>query len=785
MRGRTSKERVDVGKTLTIVGETGATVDASGVLYGFKLSAADVQLSGFTIQGASSAGVFLSGATNTTVQNVRTTGGDDNGIRVEGGSGNTLDQVTVNGGGTIGILLRTTDQNTVSNSTTRNNGNHGLSIQGGDGNQVSGVTSSGNSRGNRSATGIDVRGYLPPSPGVLVPATNTLVEGSTTFGNEDSGIEIYPDSTYTTVRRNVTYDNGDHGIDVAGAPNTTVASNTIVGNTHVGLNVEAGGPSGGLVGSTGATLRDNISAENGVTPTTGSQGEIRVDLPSTPGTTMDRDLAWRADGGQLFVFGTTYTASLGGIQLAGQELNGIVADPKFVSLSTRDLHLSVGSPAVDAAFADAPGWRAKDRGGNAPVDDPTVTDTGSGAPSYADIGAYELTGGWPPPPTAKLTANPTTVTTGGSSTLAATGSTGTALTYAFVCGDGGTAASGSTPGTAVCTYTAAGSYTAKVTVTDSNKQTANATTTIQVTDPPAPAPVAKLTVNPTNVTTGGTSTLDATRSTAATGATITGYAFDCANGSAVKQGNSPTAVCAYTKPGSYAAKVTVTDSNNQTGSTTATVTVTDPAPPPPPAPGPGPTSPPPPPGPAPTQLPSAPTARLTATRAQVLAGGTSTLDGSGSTATAPGAALTDYRFDCGNGAAVVNGRATRATCTYPKAGSYTATLTVTDSVGQRAATTTTVTVTLPAPPRARLHLVKKHRHRYLKVRLDASASTGSPDAPPVAFKFYCGNGHHTKWVQRTSASCVYRHHGRHHVKVRVMNSVGVVDAVTRHFRFRR
>ena len=160
----TYPERVDVGKTLTIVGETGATVDASGVLYGFKLSAADVQLSGFTIQGASSAGVFLSGATNTTVQNVRTTGGDDNGIRVEGARGTRWTK-SLSTAAARSASSCAPPTKTGRNSTTRKNGNHGLSIQGGDGNQVSGVTSSGNSRGNRSATGIDVRATCHPARG--------------------------------------------------------------------------------------------------------------------------------------------------------------------------------------------------------------------------------------------------------------------------------------------------------------------------------------------------------------------------------------------------------------------------------------------------------------------------------------------------------------------------------------------------------------------------------------------------------------------------------------------
>ena len=777
----TYTERVDVGKTLTIVGESGATVDATDVLYGFKLSTA-VQLSGFTVQSAVLADVFLSGATNATVRDVSTAGGA-NGVYVEGGSGNTVDRVDVTGASAVGILLRTTDDNTVSDSTTRNNQSHGLSIQGGYGNLVSGVTSVENFHGDRSATGIDVRGYTPFSTGILVPATHTTVEASTTSDNEDSGIEIYPDSSDTTARRNLTYANGDHGIDVAGAPNTAVVANTIVGNTNVGLNVEAAVTGG--VGSTGTTVRDNISAENGIKPAAGGNGgEIRVDVASTEGTTLDRDLMWRSSPGQLLQFGTTFASDRASVLATGQEPNGLVADPKFASLSTRDLHLTLSSPAVDAAYADVAGWRDGDRDGNPPVDQLGVDDTGQGSKTYADIGAYELPA--VAPPTAKLTATPAQLSTGGTSTLDASGSAATApnatLTgYAFDCGDGSTASSTGTA-TVTCTYAKAGKFTASVTVTDSNKLTATAHATVTVTDP-VPPPTAKLTATPAQLSTGGTSTLDASGSAAtAPNATLTGYAFDCGDGSTASSTGTATVTCTYAKAGKFTASVTVTDSNKLTATAHATVTVTDPVPPPPPPPGPAP-------GPGPLPSPSAPEAQLTATPTHLLAGGTSDLDGSGSKATVSGITVTGYRFDCGNGVAAASGPVTSAKCTYLQAGSYTARLAVTDSQGMTGTASVTITVTAqaeaPAAPHARMRLVSTRlANRHLRVRTDAAASTGSP-RPLVAYKFYCGNGHHTTWLHRTSANCVYSHHGRYHVRVRVKDSLGAVDTVARTIRFRR
>ena len=70
-------------------------------------------------------------------------------------------------------------------------------------------------------------------------------------------------------------------------------------------------------------------------------------------------------------------------------------------------------------------------------------------------------------------------------------------------------------------------------------------------------------------------------------------------------------------------------------------------------------------------------------RPSLSTGGTSTLDASGSAATAPNATLTGYAFDCGDGCSLDQASSTgtaTVTCTYAKAGKFTASpVTVTDS----------------------------------------------------------------------------------------------------------
>ena len=137
------------------------------------------------------------------------------------------------------------------------------------------------------------------------------------------------------------------------------------------------------------------------------------------------------------------------------------------------------------------------------------------------------------------------------------------LTYAWDFGDGGT----SLLQNPNHTYSSAGTYTAKVTVSDGRGGTASATVVVTVGNR---APTVQLTATPTS----GKSPL--TVAFTATGSDLDGdaltYRYDFGDGSKPETGRTPTHK--YSKAGTYTARVTVTDTSGTTGTATVQITVT-------------------------------------------------------------------------------------------------------------------------------------------------------------------------------------------------------------------
>jgi phospholipase C len=119
-------------------------------------------------------------------------------------------------------------------------------------------------------------------------------------------------------------------------------------------------------------------------------------------------------------------------------------------------------------------------------------------------------------PTVSITAAPTSVTPGASSTLTAVAANATTVTVTGT--DGSTYSLGATGGTQTVTPTATTTYTA--TASGSNGQ-ATATVVVTVTAAPAPGPTVTIAANPTTINAGSTSTLTVA-ATNATKVTITG-----------------------------------------------------------------------------------------------------------------------------------------------------------------------------------------------------------------------------------------------------------------------
>jgi PKD repeat protein len=196
----------------------------------------------------------------------------------------------------------------------------------------------------------------------------------------------------------------------------------------------------------------------------------------------------------------------------------------------------------------------------------------TGYSSYGSLGQYSISGTVVDPggaiaPVANATATPTSgsapllVQFNGSSSFDQDGSI---VSYVWNFGDG---TSGS--GTAVShTYSAAGNYTATLTVTDNSGLTGTASVAIQVQGLNA-APVARATASPTSGTATLPVTFDGTTSTDADGS-IVSYQWNFGDGTT---GSDAVVQHTYQSAGTYTATLTVTDNAGASANTTVQVQV--------------------------------------------------------------------------------------------------------------------------------------------------------------------------------------------------------------------
>jgi parallel beta-helix repeat protein len=621
---------------------TGHTVDAGAETYAFKIWGRDhVVVDGFAADGQNNAAVSLKDDTATTVRDLVVTRAGSYGISADNESGGSLlTRNDVSGVASVGIRLVGSTAVTVKDNVSHDNGFHGISLQGSSGNTVVGNTAYRNARPLvRSANGIDLQ----------LGSSNNLVDANTTYDNQDSGIQVYSASSDNIVRRNVTRGNGDHGIDVLSSTGATLIGNTAWGNTKDGISVE--GP------STGATLRNNILVDNGITT---SEFDLYVDDAAVPGFSSDRDLIWNSTAAPAVKHNLVIYSTLQDFRLAtGQEAAGVGANPQFADTGAGDLRLTGRSPAIDAANSSVPSFRSDDRLGSPPVDDPVVADSGAGAPPWADLGAYEYRG-----PAARLTLTPAQGLDPLVTTASAAGSTplGAAIeSYSFAFGDGATAGP-QAAATASHTYPSPGTYAVVVTVisTDGLKDTVTALATV-LRDAP---PVARLVLQPATDYVPVTLTADASTSTDTDGTPISTYRFDCGNGTAFGTQSAAKATCSYPTAGSYTVTVTVTDTTGHASSVSAVATI---------------------------RPDGSPVARLTAPGGQQKLGANVTLDASAST-DPDKTPIATYRFTCGNGVTSPVQTSPKTTCRYTSSGTFVVTVVVTDTGGKTGSAQDTVRV---------------------------------------------------------------------------------------------
>ncbi|MFL5928033.1 MAG: nitrous oxide reductase family maturation protein NosD, partial [Gaiellaceae bacterium] len=348
----------------------GTTPTLTGKTDGFLVTGSYVTVQGFSVTHTVSQGILVQDASNVLVT----------GNHVSY-SGQPVLNLAAEGIRFVNVSDSVVEQNTVDHNTA-----YGIYIdQGSTRNLIRANNCFANAYGyQRAASGIRIH-----------RSSQNTISSNWSHDNEDSGMDL-DKSRDNLVVDNVFTNNGDHGIDMTGQDlgadgvlgtaddpppfHTTVTGNTVYKSVTAGINVE---------GTNTATISNNISVDNGIaSPRTHSN--IRVDVGSTAGTTVDYDQVYLNTPDMMMIWGNSSFSSLDAFRTATrQETQGIEAAPRWANIAGNDFHLTAGSRAIDSANANAPGQTSVDAEGYARVDDPVTADSGAGVRTFDDRGAYE------------------------------------------------------------------------------------------------------------------------------------------------------------------------------------------------------------------------------------------------------------------------------------------------------------------------------------------------------------------------------------------------------------
>jgi PKD repeat protein len=307
------------------------------------------------------------------------------------------------------------------------------------------------------------------------------------------------------------------------------------------------------------------------------------------------------------------------------------------------------------------------------------------------------------------------------------------------------------------TLTQAGNYSVTVTARDSQGNSSDSDPEIitvlsssvvipnqnqnQTTTTP---PIANFTATPTFGNAPLTVTLNGSSSTSSSGTTINSYQWQSSDRQTIT--NTQRTSITYTQPGTYTIGLTVRDSLGLSSTiTTQTITVTQ------------------------AQV-SAPQASFTVTPTSGNAPLTVTLDGSGSTS--PSGTITGYQWQSGEGQ-VENDQIT--SITYNQPGTYTISLTVTDSAGLTDTTTQTIVVNEIQVPTASFTATPTSGDAPLTVTLDGSESTSSSGNEITDYQWQSSEGQ-VKNGQNTSIT--YTQAGTYTISLIVTDSAGLSSTST-------
>ena len=292
------------------------------------------------------------------------------------------------------------------------------------------------------------------------------------------------------------------------------------------------------------------------------------------------------------------------------------------------------------------------------------------------------------------------------------------------------------------TYTTAGTFNATLTVTSANGTTNQKSVTVTTTAPPA-APVAIITPETFSGDAPLTVSFDGSSSTSAVS-----YAWNFGDGATA---NSSQTNHTFTSAGTFTTTLTVTNALGQTHSTITTVTVNEVV--------------------AENTPPSAVISSSTAIGEAPLS---ISFDGSGSYDTE--GPISSYLWNFGDGSQPTT--EARVTYKYTVAGTYSASLTVTDNQGATNTTSTPVIITGQTEenlaPTARLTTSVTEGAIPLEVTFDGSTST-DPEDSPLTYNWNFGDGASGQGVTSTH---IYTSPGSFTATLTVTDDIGATSSTT-------
>ena len=384
---------------------------------------------------------------------------------------------------------------------------------------------------------------------------------------QDTDFEFMRDGTqYEAInciaRNNIVINAGAAGIGTYSGDNVRFENNTLwdVAKTY----------NGGFyvsMNSRDVSAR-NVTFKNNIVVTTSTRPVVSL-INMSGALTSDSNIFYRPSGSGYVFYREIWPST-------ANTWNSLSA---WQSGMSADANSSTANPNLDAANLYKPlsGSPAIDRGET--LSEVPNDYAGTSRPQGArhDIGAHEAAGGSTPPPppppnqppVVSATASATSGTAPVTVTLTATASDpdGQVMSYSWNFGDGGTSSQASVSHT----YQSAGSYTARVTVTDDKGATASASVLITVTTatPANRPPTVSITATPAS----GAAPLNVTFASVASDpdGQVISYRWEFGDGQ-----TSTTANTSHTYPaGSFTARLTVTDNQGATASASVQISAAD------------------------------------------------------------------------------------------------------------------------------------------------------------------------------------------------------------------